>query len=646
VGRSMAQDSSARRAIIGTAGHVDHGKSSLVKALTGTDPDRLKEEKERGMTIDLGFAYLGDKAAIVDVPGHERFIKNMVAGVSTIDLVLFVVAADDGVMPQTREHLDILNLLRVRRGIIALNKIDLVEPEWLELVEEEIRSLVRGTFLESAPVVRVSAVTGEGIEELRRQIDQAIAELPERADRGLFFMPIDRVFLLKGFGTVVTGSVLSGQVRVGDQLEIQPKGIEVRVRSIQRHGKPVELVRVAERAGINLLGAEKETLERGDVLVEPGFYTPTDRLDVQLQLLPSAGRPLRRLTRLRLHLGTGEYLCRVWLYDRESLDPGEECLAQLRLEQKVVTNWGAPFVLRSYSPLVTIGGGVVLDVYPARRGRKGPSPLAFLQSQKDLDLGRALRARIQLAGLQSTDLKSLACQLTTHPDLLKAHLGQLMASGEIVGLSRAGRESFVHAEAVRRVEENLLELLRRYHASYPLREGMNRSEAQESLPEKVDPGLFEAVLERLTARGAIVQQGALLRLPEHEVKLTEAEETLRARLLEELDRSGFSPPAVGELSARLGVGVAQLTALLSALDSKGEVLQIESDCYLTRRLAKQAEQLLRRHCEERGEITVSEFRELLGTTRRYALALLLRFDELGVTERVGDVRRLKADRLS
>ncbi|MDZ7373296.1 MAG: selenocysteine-specific translation elongation factor [candidate division KSB1 bacterium] len=636
----MSSDASPRRAIIGTAGHVDHGKSSLVKALTGTDPDRLKEEKERGLTIDLGFAYLSDKAAIIDVPGHERFIKNMVAGVSTIDLVLFVVAADDGVMPQTREHLEILDLLRVRRGIIVLNKIDLVEREWLELVEGEVRELVRGTFLESAPIVRVSAVTGEGIDALRQEIDRAMEELPERADRGLFFMPIDRAFVLRGFGTVVTGSVLSGRVRVGDRLEIQPKGLEVRVRSIQRHGKPVERVGVAERAGINLLGVEKEVIERGDVLVEPGYYVPTDRLHVSFRLLPSAPRPLQQLARVRLHLGTGEYLCRVRLLGREQVLPGEECLAELRLEEKVVSQWGAPFVVRSYSPLVTIGGGVILDLYPARFDRKETGTVAFLSEQASLDLERAVAARIRRAGRQPVELRTLAQQLTTHPDQLQAVVDGLVRKGTVVRIKRGGRDGFVHQEALQEVESLLLEVVRRYHADQPLREGMNRSEAQESLPGQVDISLFEAAVERLVQAGLLVQQGGLLRLPEHTVRLTPEEEELRRRVLHELEEGGYSPPSVPDMAARLAVPVSRLTNLLGALEAKGEVVRIEADLYLEMGRVRQAQELLRQYCTERGEITVSEFRELLGTTRRYALGLLLRFDEMGVTERVGDVRRL------
>ncbi len=632
--------SRTRHAIIGTAGHVDHGKSAIVKALTGTDPDRLKEEKERGLTIDLGFAYLGDRAAIIDVPGHERFIKNMVAGVSTIDLVLFVVAADDGVMPQTREHLEILDLLRVRQGIVVINKIDLVEREWLDLVRDDVAELVRGTFLESAPVVCVSAVTGEGIDQLRQEIDRAIEELPERADRGVFFMPIDRAFLIKGFGTVVTGSVLSGRVKTGDRLEVQPKGVEVRVRAVQRHGKPVDGAQIAERAALNLMGIDKEGIERGDVLTEPDFYQPTEALDVRLTLLKSATRPLQHLARVRLHLGTGEYFCRVWLADRDALAPGDHCFAQLRLEEKVVANWGAPFVIRSYSPLVTIGGGVILDVYPPRHRRKDAWLLDYLQQVADLDLERALEARIRLSATQPAEVESLARYFTIHPDYLRPHLENLELRGRVMRLRRGGRDLFVHASVIEELEERLLALLQRYHEQNPLREGMNRSEAQESLARRLDPVLFEAILGRLTRAGKIEQSGGILRLAGHEVTFTREEEELRTRILSALEKAGFSPPDVKKLAPEVGVEPGRLVQLLSALEAKGEVLQLDPECYLAATVAEKAKEMLREVCREKGEITVSEFRELLGTTRRYALGLLMRFDEQGITVRVGDVRRL------
>ena len=629
----------ARHVIIGTAGHVDHGKSAIVKALTGTDPDRLKEEKERGLTIDLGFAFLGEHAAIIDVPGHERFIKNMVAGVSTIDFVLLVVAADDGVMPQTREHLEILNLLRVRKGIIAINKIDLVDKDWLALVREDVESLVKGTFLEGAPVVEVSAQTGEGIDQLRKVIDEHIAAVPPREDRGFFFLPIDRAFVIRGFGTVVTGSVLSGSAAVGDRLEILPSGIEVRVRGLQRHGKPVERVHIAERAALNLMGVEKEQIQRGDVLVQEGIYRPTRYLDVKLQLLKSANRPLKHLARVRLHLGTGEYLCRVALLDRELLHPGEEAFAQLRLEEDVVANWGAPFVIRSYSPLVTIGGGVILDLYPPRR-RHRKDGLAFLQEQASEDMVRAVQSRVQRADVKAVTVEDLSRQLTLSRATLAPVIERLVADGTISELARGNQRLYLHSSVLERLENALLETLRAYHREKPTQKGMNRSALQEKLGRDLDNLVFDAVLSRVKQSGAVVEEGPVVRLATHSVTLTEEQEKLRERVLRELAEAGFSPPTSAELARALRVPAQEMLALLQAMAALGELVPLEDDLFLPRHRVEEAKQKLFDLTGGEREFSVSEFREMLGTTRRYALGLLTYFDQLGITHRVGDKRKL------
>ena len=362
-----------KRVVLGTAGHIDHGKTTLIKALTGVDCDRLKEEKERGITIELGFTSMalpsGSEISIVDVPGHEKFVHHMVAGATGLDLVALVIAADEGIMPQTREHLDICKLLRVKKGLVALTKIDLVEKDWLDLVKEEVHDFVKGTFLEGAAIVPLSSTTGEGLPAFLAEVDRLAQEVEERSPEGLFRLPIDRVFTIKGFGTVVTGTIISGTASIGDTLEVLPGGLEAKVRGIQAHGNSVESATAGLRAGINLQGLETGDIDRGNVLVLSQTLKPTAVLDVVFQLLPSAPRPLKHRTRIRLHLGTAEVLGRVIPLAREEVKPGGEAFMQIRLEKPIVALPGDHFVIRSYSPLLTIGGGEVLDAFPSRHKR-------------------------------------------------------------------------------------------------------------------------------------------------------------------------------------------------------------------------------------------------------------------------------------
>ena len=364
--------------IIGTAGHIDHGKSALVKALTGTDPDRLAEEHLRGMTIDIGFAFLNENIAFIDVPGHERFIKNMVTGASTIDVAMLVIAADDGIMPQTREHFEILKLLGIRHGIVVVNKIDLVQPDWLEMVVEDIRQLVEGSFLENAPLFKTSTVSGAGIAELRRFLIELPNQIPEVHSTGLFRLPVDRVFSIKGFGTVVTGTVLSGEIKVGEEIEIMPSGKRAKIRSVQSHNQPLDSVARGQRAALNLVGISKEQIERGMIIAPPGAFVKTNLLTVYIESLPSAP-PIEYNDQLRLHLGTGEYIVRIRLIGRDRLFPGKQGVAQIVLDQPISAGFRDHFILRSYSPLVTIGGGIVLENSPEPLRKKNKETAAELE---------------------------------------------------------------------------------------------------------------------------------------------------------------------------------------------------------------------------------------------------------------------------
>ncbi|MGQ9561482.1 MAG: selenocysteine-specific translation elongation factor [Candidatus Oleimicrobiaceae bacterium] len=630
--------------IIGTAGHIDHGKSALVKALTGTDPDRLKEEKERGLTIDLGFAFLGDRAAFIDVPGHERFVKNMVAGVSTVHAVLFVVAADDGVMPQTREHLDILTLLELKRGIIALTKIDLVDREWLSLVMSEVRDLVKGTFLEGAPIIPVSSVTGEGIDQLHQALEELIQSIPPRHDQGVFWLPVDRSFTVKGFGTVVTGSVLSGSAKVGDELELHPQQRMVRVRGLQTHSRDVSEVRAGDRAALNLAGVHKEEVERGNVLATPGYFVPSRLLDVRLRLLSSAGRHLRHDARVRLHVGTRELMARVSLLDSHNLAPAGSSLAQLRLEEPVTARRGDRFVIRQYSPPITIGGGVILDANPKPHRRFRPEVLQQMAALEHETPEETVVALMQTQPLRSLSVAELAKATGLSLRALEQLVQRLASSGTLLRLGSERQPTYALPSGVNAAKEAILRQLRTYHAEFPLKPGMSRPELREALGGSLDQIVFTAALEELRRAGEIKESAGAVALATYRIQLSAKEEELRQQLLALLTAARFSPPDTGELAQRLGRKVEEVERLLAALHAMGEVLRLDPGLYLPQTTVAEAQQLLTSYFATHQELTVSTFREMLGTSRRYALPLLLHFDEQGFTERRGEVRVLKERR--
>ena len=628
--------------VIGTAGHIDHGKTLLVRALTGTDTDSGPEEKARGITIELGFAFMGEDATIIDVPGHERFVKTMVAGVSTVDVGLLVIAADDGVMPQSREHLDILELLGVRRGLVALNKVDLAEEEWLELVEEEIRELARGTFLESADIVRVSALQEQGIEELRQRLNEMIVTTGDKRDGGPFRLPVDRSFLVKGFGLVNTGTVLNGQLREGDSLEVLPAGRPVRVRGLQQHGQPVAEVKAGDRAAINLPGVEQGDIERGDVLASPGFFKPTHMLDARLRLLPSCPKELVQRTRVRLHVGTSEVLARVVLLDREALEPGGSALVQFRLEAPVVAVWGDRYVVRRYSPALTIGGGQILDPHPAKHRRLDAGLQAQLAALEGDSPAAAIRARLAAVPEGAREARELAGELGLGPDQVEETLRDLEAAGSAVLLQVENRlhavDAGVWAELSRRIEQGL----QTFHDENPLKDGLRREELRSRSARYVLPGLFDRLLQALEAEQRISVDGSVVRAPTHHIQLTDEQEGQRQQLESALLQADFSNmPNAEELGLRLGRDQKELGELISALQSLGAVVLLEGGLLVHASALEQVKRDLAQHLKAQGDITVAAFRDLIGGNRRYALALLAYFDREGLTQREGDVRVLR-----
>ena len=625
--------------IIGTAGHIDHGKSALVMALTGTDPDRLSEEQERGMTIDLGFAFLSDQIAFIDVPGHERFIKNMVAGVSTVDMAILVVAADDGVMPQTREHLDILSLLQLKRGVVVVTKVDLAEKEWLDLIEEEVVELVAGTFLQGAPVYRVSSVTGQGVEPLREGLIQLASETEPRPDRGLFWMPIDRSFTIKGFGTVVTGSVLSGQLSAGETLEQLPARAKVRVRGLQAHGRSVDQVSLGDRAAVNLAGVGVEEIARGDVLATPDLFAPSRLFDVRLSLLKSAKKAMGNRTRVRLHVGTREILARLKLLDADRLEPGGSALVQCQLESEAVAMRRDPFVIRSYSPPLTIGGGVILDPHPRPHRRNHAATLETLQQLEGEDPVEALRSALLGFTLRAPRAAELARLTGARDDELAGMLELLENEGELKRFGSGAKTLFFHKRNFDRLRDKVLADLAEFHYREPLQPGIKRAGLRR--PD-FDSALFDAVLASLLKEGDIRENPPWIRLSSHAIRLSETERVLAEKIKSALRAGGYSPPSGNDLARILSKPQAEVKRILNALLGLGEIMRMEGEIYFLSETVSGARDSL---ADLGEEFTVSEFREALKTTRKYAMALLSYFDQQGWTHRSGDIRMVNRESL-
>jgi len=621
-----------RHFVIGTAGHIDHGKSALVTALTGIDPDRLAEEKRRGMTIDLGFAHFdlpGDRrVGIVDVPGHERLIRHMLAGAAGIDLVLLVVAADEGVMPQTREHLDILRFLPVRAGIVVLNKIDLVaDPAWLDLVRDDLAEVTRGTFLERAPVVPVSAKTGQGIPALVEAIGRALDGLAPRAADAPARLPVDRSFTMPGFGTVATGTLWSGRIAPGDTLELLPQGRRLRVRGVQSHGQEVAAGVAGSRVAVNLAGIEKDEIERGDVLATPGVFIPTVRLDARLRLLPRVP-PLYHLARVRVHLGADEVIGRAALLDRARLDPGDEALVQLRLERPAVADAGDPLVLRRYSPMLTLGGGTVIDAHPPPRRRGDPvQPVAATLEER-------VEAAVEAAGKSGTTVEEIVPRVAAVRAQVEQILERLAAGGRVLSI----RGRVFHAQVRDQVAAAIRHEVASYHASVPWRPGIPKDELKARAFGQGDGRLYTHVMDQLVGEGAVEDSGAFVRRPGFAPAISPEDAGGRERIAAALLRAKFAPPARADLAA--GLAPAALDRALRTLLDDGTVVEVAPGIYFHREALDEIKRAVAEEVDARGTVTVASLRDRLQTSRKYALTVLEYFDTIKLTRRVGDARVL------
>ncbi|MFQ6092511.1 MAG: selenocysteine-specific translation elongation factor [bacterium] len=632
-----------RHIIIGTAGHIDHGKTALIRALTGIETDRLKEEKERGLSIDLGFAYFdlpgGQRAGIVDVPGHERFVKNMLAGAVGMDLVLLVVAADEGVMPQTREHLDILRLLHLENGLAVVTKTDLADEEQIEFVEEDIKETVAGTFLQEAPILRVSSATHQGIPELKAAIEEAVRHIEAKSERGPFRLPVDRVFTMKGFGTVVTGTVFSGSGTVGDTLEVLPSGRSVRIRGIQVHNQKVERAYAGQRTALNLPDVEKSQLQRGDVLVTPGVFERTQTLDARLFVLEGAKRPLADRTHVQFHLGTTQIPAQVILFDRKETKPGESALARMRLKESVVALRGDRFVLRKPLPVATIGGGQVIDIRPQRFRRKEAQEVAtFLATMESDRLGDIVHQLLERRK-RAFSIDELASYLNVDREELLEAAETLIAKGQIRRLRKENREALIGAQTFDRLLKEFRSLVSEYFEANPYKKGMPKEEVKSKLALGADPILFDQLTEQLLSTGQIrLQEGKVCPVG-RESFLPPTQQALKDRLERiHLDRL-FEPPGFEEIERRLGSGP-ELRGMLNLLVEEGTLVRTSGKVVFHRQAVEQATEFVKSFIRQQGSITVAQFRDRFNTSRKYSLALLEYFDRTHLTRRVEDERVL------
>jgi selenocysteine-specific elongation factor len=636
----MTTYSGKKHIIIGTAGHIDHGKSALIKALTGEDPDRLKEEKERGMTTDLGFVFYGDDVTFIDVPGHEKFVRHMVAGANSIDFVIFVIAADDGVMPQTVEHLEILKLLEIENGFVVITKIDLVDDELLSVVDGDVKTLVKGTFLEGKPIVHVSNTTKKGIDKFKQVLDDMIAKVSAKQDKGIFKLPIDRCFVMKGFGTVVAGTILSGSVRVGETLEILPLKKQVKVRGIQVHNHGVQEATTGFRTAINISGAEKHEIERGDIIAQPGYFSPSEFLNASLYLLSSADKPLKTFTRLRIHIGTKELFGRVVLLERKTLNPGEKAMVQFRMETPAVSDVGDRYVVRTYSPQNTIGGGVIIE--PKAEKAKGFDE-ELLEHLHRMETGEP-NALVEEYLLSNYELPQKIDEIAHDVNLpikqVKTLVQQLSDDGKVICIDTKRGLYYTHAN-FEKLKGNILTTLSGYHTSFPTNVGMPQLELHKQLGRGLDKSLFDYALRTMKEEKKMkVHSENKVSLYDFEIVLEKGLDEMVKKIEKIFKDAGYKPPDYNAL-LQSNVGPEQLVkkAYRYLLDSK-QLINVGESIVFHKDHVKQAEDDVVQFLEDKKEIKVSEFRDLLGASRKYALPLLIYFDTHNVTIKRGEIRVL------
>jgi selenocysteine-specific elongation factor len=631
--------SNRKHIVIGTAGHIDHGKSALIKALTGEDPDRLKEEKERGMTTDLGFVFYGDDVTIIDVPGHEKFVRHMVAGASTIDLVIFVIAADDGVMPQTVEHLEILKLLDIQRGFVAVTKKDLVDEELLTIVIRDIEQLVKGTFLEGAPIIPVSNTTKQGIDKLEAVLKEYLTGLEQKPDKGIFKLPIDRCFTMKGFGTVVAGTVLSGILKTGDTVDIMPLASQVKVRGIQVHNKNVDMVTTGFRAAINIAGVEKNEIERGDILGQKGYFQPSEYLNASLYLLGSAPKPLKNLTRLRIHLGTKELFGRIVLLDTRVLNPGEKAMVQFRMEKPAVSDVGDRYVVRTWSPQVTIGGGVIIEPKAQKATGFDESLIEHLQKIEQGDPVVLVQEQIDSNLQLPQKIDEIAHDLNLPAKRVKDIVNVLIENGTVTCLDNK-RQIYYGRENIEVLKNKILAILNEYHDANPTHLGIPRLELYKALGMGFDKSLLNHMVTVLEEQKKVKIKDSKISRYDFNVMLDKSMDETSGKIEQIFLKAEFKLPRFQEvLDKGLGSPDAVKRAYRYLVDSK-TLIDVGEGMVFHKNYVHQAHNRLIDFLKKKNEIKVSQFRDLIGASRKFALPLLIYFDTHGITIKRGEVRVL------
>lgn len=634
--------------VIGTAGHVDHGKSTLVHALTGINPDRLKEEQDREMTIDLGFAWLtlpsGESVSIVDVPGHEDFIRNMLAGVGGIDAAVLVVAVDEGVMPQTREHLAILNLLRVQKGLVALTKADLVQDaEWLELAKSDVAAALKDTTLAEAKIIPVSARTKQGLKELLTELDTLLQETPTRRDVGRPRLPVDRVFTMAGFGTVVTGTLMDGKLRVGDEVELLPGGLKARIRGLQSHKKKLETAHPGSRVAVNMTGVEVDQIARGEVVTRPGWLVSTTLVDVRLDVLKEMENPIRHNVQLEFYSGSKQVVARTRILGAQEIAPGESGWAQLTLDAPIALVKNDRFILRRPSPSRTVGGGIIVDPHPANRHpRFRPQVIRQLETFADGSPTDILFEALQNA--EPAEARALVRRSNLALSVAEEALGHLLTHGLVIAVGGNGDAEDAHAILAsgrllvsaanwQNLLDQVVALVGEYHRQHPLRGGMPREELKSRL--KLEPGLFDELIASAAHSGRILSVESSIRLPGHAVKFSAVQQAQVDRVLGAFRENRFTPPSVSEAEAQVGPEV------FAALLQQGKIVKVSDEVAFSGEAYREMVDRIVQHLKTHPNITVAQVRDLFGASRKYALALMEHLDTERVTRRIGDERVLR-----
>lgn len=630
--------------IIGTAGHIDHGKTTLIRALTGRNTDRLKEEQKRGISIELGFTYFdlpsGQRAGIIDVPGHEKFIKNMLAGIIGIDIVILVVAADEGIMPQTHEHLQILDLLGIQKGFIVITKTDLVEAEWIELVEEEIKEEIEGSFLEGRPILKYSSKQADSLKDIIQLLEVYSEDVEPRNLDEIFRLPVDRSFVISGFGTIVTGTLLSGSLKVGEEVQIFPGDNKARIRTLQVHDQDAETAYAGQRVAINLAGIKKNEVDRGSVIAPVDSMKDTMMLDVKLKLLKSIDKTIKNRTRVRLYIGTKEVLCRVILLDREELKPGEETYAQLRLEEEIVANWKDKFIIRFYSPMFTIGGGEVLDPNPDKKKRFQEDTIQQLKikeqgSSKDLIENIILESKLEFPSIKELSLKTSMLE-----DGVKENILELVDEGKILKFDLTNDSHVIHQKNFKQVEKNIVDELEKFHKNYPLRVGIAKEEFKSKFLKNTKSRIYELFMERLIQENSIEIIDQYMKIKGFNIEYSKEQMEIKSQIEKIMKENAYLPLKKDEIKNKIDFKEKEVLEVFNSMVNSGDIVKLNEEIFLIKEDYEKALKLLKDFLNKNKTLSLGEYRDLIDSNRKTSIAILEYFDNKKITKRIDDKREL------